>query len=80
MATIQIRNVPAEVHDQLQRRASNSGRSLQQYMLDAVCREAEMASMEELLARNRAEALAYGEIDLDPEIIVEIIRSDRESH
>ena len=64
----------------LQRRASNSGRSLQQYMLDAVCREAEMASMEELLARNRAEALAYGEIDLDPELIVEIIRSDRESH
>ena len=80
MATIQIRNVPAEAHDQLQRRASNSGRSLQQYMLDAVCREAEMASMEELLARNRAEALAYGEIDLDPALIVEIIRSDRESH
>ena len=80
MATIQIRNVPDEVHETLQQRAAGAGQSLQQYMLEAVCREAEMAAVEELLARKRLEALAYGEIELDPDMIVEIIRSDRESH
>lgn len=80
MATIQIRHVPDEVHEKLQRRATNAGQSLQQHMLEAVCREAEMAAVEELLARNRAEAMAYGENELDLELIVEIIREDRESH
>ncbi|MCY4516251.1 MAG: hypothetical protein OXB99_03330 [Acidimicrobiaceae bacterium] len=80
MATIQIRHVPDEVHEKLQRRAGSAGQSLQQYMLDFVCREAELAAVEELLARKRVEALAYGEIELDPDMIVEIIRSDRESH
>lgn len=80
MATIQIRHVPDEVHEKLQRRAGSAGQSLQQYMLDFVCREAELAAVEELLARKRVEALAYGEIELDPNMIVEIIRSDRESH
>ena len=80
MATIQIKHVPDEVHEKLQRRAATAGQSLQQYMLDAVCREAEMAAVEELLAVKRVEALAYGEFDLDPDMIVEIIRADRESH
>ena len=80
MATIQVRHVPDEVHEKLCQRASQAGQSLQQYMLEAVCREAELASMEELLARKRVEALAYGELDLDPAKIVELIRADRDSH
>ncbi|WP_420446883.1 FitA-like ribbon-helix-helix domain-containing protein [Candidatus Poriferisodalis sp.] len=80
MATIQIKHVPDEVHDKLKRRAATTGQSLQQYMLDAVCREAEMASIEELLARKRVDALVYGENELDMDMVVEIIRADRESH
>ena len=79
MATIQVRHVPDEVHEELQRRAASEGQSLQQYMLDAVCREAEFASMEELLARKRADALVYGETSLDMDTIVEVIRAHRDA-
>lgn len=80
MATIQIKHIPEDVHRKLRIRAASAGQSLQQYMLDAVCRQADLASAEESLARKRAAALAHGESDLDPEVIVEIIRADRESH
>ncbi|WP_419945909.1 FitA-like ribbon-helix-helix domain-containing protein [Candidatus Poriferisodalis sp.] len=79
MATIQVRNVPDEVHEKLQRRAADSGQSLQQYMLEAVCREAELTSMEELLARKRAEALMYGDTGLGIDTIVEVIRAHRDA-
>lgn len=80
MATIQIKHVPDDVHRKLRTRAANSGKSLQQYMLDVVSRQADIATIEELIARKRAEAIAYGEVDLDRDMIVEIIRTDRESH
>ena len=80
MATIQIKHVPEAVHRKLRIRAAAAGRSLQQYMLDAICRQADLASAEEMLARKRVEALSHGETHLDSSTIVEIIRSDRESH
>ncbi len=79
MATIQIKQVPPDIHRKLRIRAAAAGQSLQQYMLDAVCKQADFASAEELLARKRVEALAYGESDINPELIVEIIRADRDS-
>ncbi|MDE0067227.1 MAG: hypothetical protein OXN44_10200 [Acidimicrobiaceae bacterium] len=79
MATIQIKQVPEDVHRKLRIRAAGAGQSLQQYMLDAVCKQAALASAEELLARKRVEVLAHGELDIDPEMIVEIIRADRDS-
>lgn len=80
MATIQIKHVPDEVHRKLRTRAANSGKSLQQYMLEMACRQADIVTMEEMIARKRSEAIAYGEVDLDPDLIVEIIRADRDSH
>ena len=80
MATIQIKHIPDDVHRKLRVRAAAAGQSLQQYMLDAVCRQADLASAEELLARKRVEALAHGQSDLDSQLIVDIIRADRESH
>ena len=80
MATIQIKHIPDDVHRKLRVRAAAAGQSLQQYMLDAVCKQADLASAEELLARKRVEALAYGQSDLDSQLIVDIIRADRESH
>ena len=53
---------------------------MQQYMLEAVCSHADLATAEELLAHKRAEARAHGDLDLDPQLIVEIIRTDRDSH
>ena len=79
MPTIQIKQVPDDVHRKLRIRAAGAGQSLQQYMLDAVCKQADWASAEELLARKRVEVLAYGELDLDPAMIVEVIRADRDS-
>ena len=79
MATIQIKQVPEDAHRKLRIRAAAAGQSLQQYMLEAVCRQADLASVEELLARKRAQARAHGEYDLDPDMIVELIRADRES-
>jgi len=79
VATIQIKQVPPDIHRRLRIRAAAAGQSLQRYVLDAVCKQADLASAEELLARKRAEALAFGESDIDPELIVEIIRADRDS-
>ena len=80
MATIQIKHVPEDAHRKLRIRAAAAGQSLQQYMLDAVCKQADLASAEELLARKRSEALVYEESHLDRDMIVEVIRADRESH
>lgn len=80
MATIQIKHVPDEVHRKLKTRAANSGKSLQQYMLEMACGQSDIVTMEEMIARKRAEAIAFGEVDLDPNLIVEIIRADRDSH
>lgn len=80
MATIQIKHVPDDVHRKLSVRAAAAGQSLQQYMLEAVCSHADLATAEELLAHKRAEARAHGDLDLDPQLIVEIIRTDRDSH
>ena len=73
MATIQIKHVPDDVHRKLRTRAANSGKSLQQYMLEMACRQADIVTMEEMIARKRAEAIAYGEVDVDP-------RSDCRDH
>ena len=80
MATIQIKHVPDDVHRKLRIRAANSGKSLQQYMLDVVCKQADIVTIEEMIARMRAEAIEFGERSVDRDLIVEIIRADRESH
>ncbi len=79
MPSIQIKHVPEEVHCQLKSQAVNSGKSLQQYMLNLVCRQADFVTIEEMIARKRAEAIAYGEIHLDRDMIVEIICDEREA-
>ena len=79
MPTIQIKNVPERVHRQLKSQAAISGMSLQQYMLDLVCQQADTVTIEEMIARKRAEAIAYGEVNVDPNIIVQVIREEREA-
>ena len=52
---------------------------MQNYMLEVVCKQADIVTIEEMLARKRAEALAFGAVEVNRDLIVEIIRNDRDS-
>jgi antitoxin FitA len=75
VGTIQIRDIPDDVHEELQRRAREAGQSLQAYMHDHVvewtqaqCRKAEaLRRLDELLARDGALGMSTEQIlqDLD---------------
>lgn len=51
MPNVLIRDVPENVHRQLQARAHEQGQSLQQYLAGELRRLAERPSMDEVLAR-----------------------------
>jgi antitoxin FitA len=51
MPNVLVRDVPDNVHSQLQRRADERGQSLQQYLAGELRRLAERPTMDEVLAR-----------------------------
>jgi plasmid stability protein len=51
MANVLVRDVPDEVHGQLQHRAEARGQSLQQYLAAELRRLAERPTMDEILTR-----------------------------
>jgi plasmid stability protein len=51
MPNVLVRDVPDDVHSQLQRRADERGQSLQQYLTGELRRLAERPTMDEVLAR-----------------------------
>jgi len=69
---IQLRNVPEELHRKLKARAAQAGKSLSDYLLDQIRREAERPTMEELM--KRLAALPPVKTRLSP---AEIIRQER---
>ena len=78
--TIQVKDVPEDVHRVLRTRAADAGQSLQRFMLDLLAREARRTTIAELLARRRIDSLHHpAHRDLDSEEIVALIRDDRES-
>jgi len=48
---IQLRNVPDELHRKLKARAARAGKSLSDYLLEQIKREAEAPTNEELMER-----------------------------
>lgn len=58
--SVSVRNVPAEVRDELAARAARSGRSLQEYLLAELERLARRPTAEEWLERVRARKGATG--------------------
>ena len=48
---IQIRNVPDALHRRLKARAAHAGKTLSDYLLDAIARAAALPSRDEMLAR-----------------------------
>jgi plasmid stability protein len=49
--SIQVKDVPDEVHATLRRRAATAGKSLQEYLLDVLTVEATTPTLEEVLER-----------------------------
>jgi antitoxin FitA len=76
MPSIQIKNVPPEVHETLQRRAQHSHQSLQEYLLQRLISEAEAVPMNEVLEQLEREAT--GSMSFDE--AVALIRAERDSH
>lgn len=63
MPNVLVRDVPEEIHGQLQRRAENQGKSLQQYLMAELKRLAERPTIDEVLSR--IERRSGGRVGLD---------------
>ena len=74
MATIEIRNVPPELHRKLKARAAEEGLTLSEYMLRVAQRTAEVPTPEELEPRFRSRKLPR--LKTPP---ADLIRQDRDS-
>jgi len=51
MPSVQIKDVPDDVHAELRRRADNAGKSLQEYLLGWLTEEARTPSLADMLER-----------------------------
>ena len=75
VTSIQVKNVPSDVHQTLRRRAVGAGQSLQEYLLQLLCEQARTETLEEVL--QRAGGRAGGNIGR--EAAVAAVRADRDS-
>jgi plasmid stability protein len=73
MPSVQIKNVPADVHAILRRRAANAHQSLQEYLRSRLIDEASRPTVDEVL--DRAAGRAGGSVPLST--AVEAVRDDR---
>jgi antitoxin FitA len=73
MPSVQIKNVPPEVHHALRQRAATAGQSLQEYLLAQLKRQAQEETLDEVL--DRAGGRAGGSLGLA--FAAETLRADR---
>jgi hypothetical protein len=76
MPTVQIKDVPPEVHRVVRRRAAARGQSQQEYLLALLIEHARTLTPEEIYERARQRS--GGKLTL--EFAAAAIRADRESH
>ncbi len=74
MPSIQVKDVPDDVHATLRRRAAAAGQSLQEYLLAQLIEEAATPTLDEVL--DRACGRAGGHVDLRSSVAA--VRSDRD--
>jgi plasmid stability protein len=74
MPSVQIKNVPPDVHAVLRRRAAARGQSLQEYLLAELCDRARTESVDELLARVAQRSGSK----LTRDFVVDAIRAERD--
>ena len=79
MATIQIRNVPEDVHRVYQTRAAAAGMSLQEYLLAELERNAGLRSPAELIAEVEARMRVEGREGYAAVSSADLVRTDRDS-
>ncbi len=76
MASIQLRNVPPELHRALKQRAKRAGMSLQEYLLAQVATIAKTPTIDEVIARiERDERFQFKESSAEA---LAAVRSERE--
>ena len=75
MPSIQVKDVPDDVHATLRRRAAAAGMSLQEYLLGRLVEDAHTPTLEEVL--DRAGGRAGGRAPLTT--AVRAVRSDRDA-
>jgi antitoxin FitA len=73
MPSVQIKNVPPEVHHALRQRAATAGQSLQEYLLAQLKRQAQEETLDEVL--DRASGRAGGSLGLA--FAAKTLRADR---
>jgi plasmid stability protein len=76
MATVQIKNVPPDVHKTLRDRASGAGQSLQAYLLAQLHEQASKPTNKELFDRINRECSGG---DVSFEFATKVIREDRDA-
>lgn len=74
MPSVQIKNVPSDVHAVLRRRAAEAGQSLQEYLRARLISEASQPTLDEVL--DRVEARAAGDVTFAS--AVEALREERD--
>jgi plasmid stability protein len=75
MATVQIKNVPPDVHQILRERASKAGQSLQAYLLAQLQEQASKPTIKELM--DRVGKRTGGDVSF--EFATKVIREDRDA-
>jgi antitoxin FitA len=73
-----VRNVPAEIHETLVRRAEVEGKSLQEYVMGLLRESAGKPTMAEVMAEIEANLSAHSAPSMTPEDIVAVIHEGRE--
>ena len=79
MATIQIRNIPDDVHQRFRERAAAAGMSLQEYLLAELCRSARRRTPAEIVADVERRRLELGRAGFAEVSSVDFVRGDRAS-
>lgn len=75
MPSVQIKDVPTDVHATFRRRAATAGQSLQEYLLERLTEEARTSTLEEVL--ERAGGRSGGSVSFKE--AVADLRADRDS-
>jgi hypothetical protein len=76
MPSMQIKNVPPDVHKTMQRRAEEAGQSLQAYMLAQLTEQASKPTLKEIFDRISGERRG-GRVSLD--YAAKVIREERDT-
>lgn len=74
MKTVQIRNVPEDVHRRLKSRAATEGRSLSEYALAELSRSLERPTLAELAARIREHEPVESDVSM-----ADLVRAERDA-